>query len=183
MQMFAHTILKLRWFIIAIVAVLTIFLGYQIKNLQINSDVIKSLPDDDPDALLFKKIGEQFGGFEMGMIILETDNIFKKEVIEHIKQITDTLRTIEGISSVTSLTSIIDIKGGDYGIEIGMLVDEYDLPSTPEELEELRERVFPKDMYRGVIVSEDATASLIIFNLPEESDVKTVANEVKHKVN
>lgn len=183
MQIFSHIILKLRWYIIAIVVALTVFLGYQIKNLQINSDIIKSLPDDDPDAVLFKKLGEQFGGFEMGMIIIETDNIFRKDVIEHIKQITDTLRTIDGISSVTSLTSIIDIKGGDYGIEIGKLVDEYELPSTPEELEKLRERVLSKDMYRGVIVSEDATASLIIFNLPEEANVKTVAGQVKEKVN
>jgi len=183
MERFAHIILKLRWLIIITVVLLTVFLGYQIKNLQINSDIISSLPDDDPDAVLFKKIGEQFGGFEMGMIILETDNIFQKEVLEHIRLITDSLRSIEDISMVTSLTSIIDIRGGDFGIEIGELVDEYELPSSPEELGLLRERVFSKDMFRGVIVSEDATSSLIIFNLPEEADIKSVAKEVKAKVN
>lgn len=182
MEKFAHYILNLKWLIIITVILLTAFLGYQIKNLQINSDIISSLPDNDPDAVLFKKLGEQFGGFEMGMVIIETDNIFQKEVLEHIKQITDTIRTIEGISYVTSLTSIIDIKGDDYGIEIGKLVDEYDLPESLDELKDLRERVFSKDMYRGVIVSEDETASLIIFNLPEDADIKTVSKEVQRKV-
>lgn len=182
MEKFAHYILKLRWIIISIVILLTLFFGYQIKDLQINSDIIKSLPDDDPDAVLFKKIGEQFGGFEMGMVIIETENIFRKEVLEHIRQITDSLKVINGISSVTSLTSIIDIKGDEFGIEIGPLIDEYDLPSSKEDLSELKERVMSNDMYRGVIVSEDETSSLIIFNLPEEANVKSVAEEVKRKI-
>jgi predicted RND superfamily exporter protein len=182
MQLFAHYILKLRWLIISLVICLTLFLGYQIKDIRINSDIIQSLPDDDPDALLFKKLGEQFGGFEIGMITIETDNIFNKEVLQHIRQISDSLRTIKGISSVTSLTSIIDIRGDEFGIEIGPLVDEYDLPETDEELADLRNKVLSRDMYRGVIVSEDATASLIVFNLAEESDTKEVANLVKDKI-
>ncbi|MCD4681390.1 MAG: MMPL family transporter [Bacteroidales bacterium] len=183
MEKFAQVILKFRWIIIIVVIMLTAFLAYQIKSLNINSDIISSLPDDDPDALLFKKIGEQFGGFEMGMIILETENIFQGEVLEHIRQITDSLKMTDGISSVTSLTSIIDIRGGEYGIEIGELVDEYDLPDTPEELINLRDRVLSKEMYRGVIVSEDETATLIIFTLPDDADAKDVATKVKEKVN
>jgi len=183
MEKFAQIILRLRWLIIIVVIMLTAFLAYQVKDLKINSDIISSLPDDDPDALLFKKIGEQFGGFEMGMIILETENIFQGEVLEHIRQITDSLKMTDGISSVTSLTSIIDISGGEYGIEIGELVDEYDLPDTPEELINLRDRVLSKEMYRGIIVSEDETATLIIFTLPDDADAKAVATEVKEKVN
>ncbi len=182
MEKLAQGILNFKWLIIIVVVVLTAFLGYQIKNLKINSDIISSLPDNDPDALLFKQIGEQFGGFEMGMVILETKNVFQEDVLENIKQITDSLRETEGISSVTSLTSIIDIKGDEYGVEIGDLVDEDDLPSTPAELENLRERVLSREMYRGVIVSEDGTASLIIFTLFEDADEKTVAEAVKEKV-
>jgi len=44
----------------------------------------------------------------MGMIIIESDDVFQKELIEHIKQITDTLNTTEGISTVTSLTNVLD---------------------------------------------------------------------------
>ena len=106
----------------------------QIPNIRINSDVISSLPDNDPDAVLLKKIGAQFGGNKMGMIILESENIFTPEVLKHVKQITDTVKEIEGISSVTSLTNIMDIKEGENGMEIGKLIDENDLPDSPEEL-------------------------------------------------
>ena len=102
-----EAIVKYRWIIISVVLLITAFLGFQIKDIKINSDIINALPDSDPDAVMIKSIGEKFGGNKLGMVILETDDLFKTEVLEHILQITDTLREIEGISSVTSPTDII----------------------------------------------------------------------------
>jgi len=181
MNKITSLILKLRWLIIVTVIVITGILGYFIKDITINSDVINSLPDDDPHATLIKKVGEEFGGNKMGMVILECQNIFTPDVILHVRQITDSLKVIPGISSVTSLTSIIDIKGGEEGLEIGMLIDEYNLPESNAELSALKERVFAKDMYRGAIVSEDETATIIIFSLQEDADIRSVAIEVKEK--
>ena len=89
MKNIAQTILKYKWFSIVLVLLITVFLGFQLKNLEINADIISSLPDDDPDALLLKRIGENFGGNNMGVIILETDNIYQTQVIEHIRSISD----------------------------------------------------------------------------------------------
>ena len=182
MDKLARITIKLRWYIISIVVVLTVLLGYHIKDIRINSDVISSLPDDDPHAVLFKKIGEQFGGNNMGIIILEAKDIFNTGVLKNIVEITDTLKETPGITAVTSLTNIIDIKGGDFGIEVGDLIDEYDLPDTPDELEALRKRVMSKEMYRGTIVSNDGTATVIIFTLNDEADPQTVARAVREKV-
>ena len=77
----------------------------------------------------------------------------------------DSLEIIPGVSTVTSLTNVIDIKSSEWGIEIGTLVDEYDLPDTPSEIASLRSYVDSKEMYRGAIVSEDGTATVILFNI------------------
>jgi len=181
MNKLAEGIVKLKWLIIIVVIVLTAFLGYQIKDLKINSDIISSLPDDDPVALLYKNIGKEFGGNDIGMIIIETDDVFKKAVIESVKQITDTLRVLDGISTITSLTNILDIRGSEWGIEIGTLLDEYDLPDSKAELDALKEKVFSKDMYKGTIVSEDGTSTLIIFTLLDGADKQAVAEKIKEK--
>ncbi|RLD76573.1 MAG: hypothetical protein DRJ15_15080, partial [Bacteroidetes bacterium] len=174
MNKLAKFIIRYRWLIVIVVLAFTGFTGYQITKMQINSDVISSLPDDDPDAALLKKIAIEFGSNKMGMVILETEDLFQTETLEHVKQITETLERIDGIISVNSLTNIIDIN--DAGI--GNLVDIYDLPDTEEELKALRERVFSKEMYKGSIVSEDGTATLIVFSLSEDADVKDVATAV-----
>lgn len=178
---FAEKILTFRWFIIVLVLASTVFFGYQLSNLRIDADILRSLPDDDIDASLLKKIGQNFGGNDMGVIILETDNIYQTKVLEHVRSITDTLTNMEGISSVSSLTNIINIRGGDFGIEIGMLVDEYELPQSSEEFQALRNSIMSNEMYKGSIVSEDETATLIVFNLEDGADINTVAKSVISK--
>jgi hypothetical protein len=118
----------------------------------------------------------------MGMIIVEADDIFTPEVLGHVRQITDSVRTIASISSVTSLTNIMDIKTTEFGMEIGTLVDEFDLPDSPEELSLLKERALAKDMYRGSIISEDGKATIILFSLYDDADIQTSANSVKEKI-
>ncbi len=157
------------------------FFGYQLKNLKIDADVIKSLPNNDPDALLLKKIATNFGSSSMGILILETDNIYREEVIEHIKILSDTLAEIEGITSITSLTNIINISATEDGFEVGKLIDDYHLPHTAQDFEKLRQRIMANDMYRGNIVSEDGTSSLIIFKISKDAIVKKVAQEVIYK--
>ncbi|MBN1417058.1 MAG: RND family transporter [Bacteroidales bacterium] len=181
MERFAQRIIKIKWLIVVIVLSLTVFFGYQIRNISIDSDVINSLNDNDPTALLYKNIGKQFGGNEIGMIVLETDDVFTAEVIGHVKQITDSVKFTAGISTVTSITDILDIKSSAWGIEIGKLLDEYDLPTERSELDSLRNYVFSKDMYRGAIVSEDGTATVILFNLLHDADKETVAKEIRQK--
>ncbi len=182
MEKFTKLILKLKWLIILSVFALTSLFSYQLKNLTINSDIISSLPDDDLVAKLYKNIGSEFGGNDMGMIVLETDNIFTKKVLEDVKQVTDSLKITEGISTVTSITDVLDIKTTEFGLEIGKLVDEYELPTRQSELDSLKKYVFSKEMYKGSIVSEDATATLVLFTLLDDADKQAVAKEVKEKI-
>lgn len=182
MEKLIRMIIKLKWIIILAVFALTLFFGYQITHLTINSDVLSFLPDDDPAARLYKDIGTQFGGNDMGMIVLESDDIFKTEVLQHVKQITDSLKYTDGVSNVTSLTNILDIKSSDRGIEIGKLVDEYDLPDDQSELNSLKKNVFSKEMYKGAIVSEDGTATVVIFTLLSDVDKQAVAEEIMNKI-
>ena len=182
MEKLTRIIIKLKWIIVASVLALTIFFGYQTKFLKINSDILSSLPDDDPAASLYKEIGTQFGGNDMGMIVLESDNVFKTEILQHIKQITDSLKYTDGVSTVTSLTNILDIKSSEWGIEIGKLVDEYNLPDKQSQLDSLKNYVFSKEMYKGAIVSEDGTATVVMFTLLPDADKQAVAKKIKSKV-
>jgi len=182
MEKLSRIIIKLKWIIVASVLALTIFFGYQTQFLTINSDILSSLPDDDPIASLYKEIGTQFGGNDMGMIVLESDNVFKTEILQHIKQITDSVRYTDGVSTVTSLTNILDIKSSEWGLEIGKLVDEYNLPDKQSQLDSLKNYVFSKEMYKGAIVSEDGTATVVMFTLLPDADKQAVAKEIKSKV-
>jgi predicted RND superfamily exporter protein len=179
MERLAQNIIRFKWVIIGSVLGLTLFFGYQIKNITINSDILSTLPDDDPAGHLYKSIGAQYGGNDIGMIVLETADVFETDVLQHIRQITDSLKITAGMSTVTSITDILDIKSSEWGIEIGKLVDEYDLPDEQSELDSLRNYVFSKEMYKGTIVSEDGTAAVILFTLLPDVDRQEIATNIK----
>ncbi len=181
MEKLFRYVIRIRWLILLLVLAITVFLALQIPKIRINSDVISSLPDNDPDAVLIKKIGTEFSGNKTGMIILKTDNIYTTQVLEHVRMITDSLGEMEGISGVTSLTNVMDVKEGADGLEIGQLVDADDLPDTPEELALLRKRVMSHENFRGTIVSEDGTSTTIIFSIADDGNMQVLANRVRKK--
>ncbi len=182
MEKLARKIVNLRWLIITLVIVLTLFLGFQIRNISIDSDVINSLNDSDPTAQLYKNVGIRFGGNEIGMIVLESDDVFTAEVLQDVKALTDSLRFTEGVSTVTSLTSILDIRSSEYGIEIGNLVDEYNLPTEQADLDTLRKYVLSRELYKGAIVSADGSATVIAFTLFHDADKQAIARGIKGMV-
>lgn len=183
MEKFSALIVKARWLIIVFVIAVSVLLGLQIPKVTINSDVINSLPEHDKDAVLMRKIGAQFGGNRLGMVIIDCENVFTNDVLKHIQQITDTLTNINGITSVTSLTNVTSIKSTGEGMEIGRLVDEYNIPETKEDLDTLKKNVLSDNRYTGTLVSADGTASIVIFSISDDADIQKMPLLVEEKIN
>jgi predicted RND superfamily exporter protein len=182
MNKFSELVIKYRKIVIFISLLITLILGYSLKGLKINPDIISYLPKNDPTVKLFDYIGEEYGGNFLVMIALETDDIFNKETIERIDYLTSQFKVVEGVNYVTSLTSVLDIKQTEDGIEIGRLIDEYDLPKTSEELQQLKTYTLSRDLYRGRLISEDSKVTLIICRLVDDVDKIKTALELKEIV-
>lgn len=175
-------ILKNRIAVLVIVAIITIFMGFQMGNLKINSDIINSLPDDDPAAVLYREIGDKYKGSTVGIIIITDDNLYSAKTISDLSKITEIVQNTKGIESVTGLTNIINIKSDEFGLEIGHLVDEYNLPETPEELLKLRKEVEGNEMYNGSIVSKDGKSTIIMFTIASDVNQEEVGKEVRNAI-
>ena len=178
MKKFAEIILKLRTVIIVTTVLVTLILGYFIKDLKINPDISSYLPKSDPVVKLFNYIGEEYGGNQLAIVALETDDVFNKETIERINYLTQEFKKVEGVSYVMSLVNVLDIRTDEEGtLQISQLIDEYNLPETPQDIQKLKNYTLSKDMYRGRLVSNDSKATLIICRLSEGADkIKTASN-------
>ncbi len=178
----SKTVVKLRVWIILSVTIITIILGYFSTKIKIEPDILKSLPQSDTLVKLYDYVGNKYGGNNSCIIILQSKNVFSPQVLKDVRTITDTLENMQGISSVTSLTNIIDIRSSQWGIEIGKLVDEYNLPTTKQQLDSLKQRVFSDDLYRGVVVSTDTTATAIIAQIASDKDRIKIASAIRKKI-
>jgi predicted RND superfamily exporter protein len=175
-------IIKFRTLILLTILAITLVMGWQMKNLKINSDIISSLPDDDPAAVLYKEIGEKYQGSTIGIIIVNSENLYSAQTIADVATITDIVQSTKGVESVTSLANIINIKTDEYGLEVGNLVDIYALPEMEEELMNLKNEVESNEMYKGVIVSNDGKSTIVMFTLATDVNQEEVGKEIKEKI-
>ncbi len=179
---FAGLVIKYRYAVLSLIIAITLVMTYFAKDLRVNADVLSYLPDDDPSAVLFNRIGDTFGGSSTIIIGLSGKDVFEEDMLQNVRQITDSLRRVEGIGHVTSLTNVINIRGSDFGIEIGRLIDEYEIPSDSLILDSLKRYTLSKDMYRGNLVSEDATATVIAGKIRNGFNHAEVVEEIREKL-
>ena len=99
--------------------------------------------------MLFKDVGKRFGGTEIGMVIVESENVFRSEVLHHIEQVTDTLTEIDGLLSVTSITNIMSFNVEGDNFEVDDLISRNHWPETEKEAEIIRDRVTSDEMISG----------------------------------
>lgn len=182
MVTWARFVIRFRVFILVIIAGITGLLGYAMKDLTIDPDVIGYFPSDDPAVELFNRIGDEYGGTSLAIIALETDEIFRRKTIADIAALTDSLKTVPGVASVTSLADVIDIQSTSEGLEIARLINTDDLPADSAELSQLRAYALSKDLIRGRILSEDHTTTALVVRLSQGVDETSVARELRTMV-
>jgi len=179
MNKLAKLITQLKWPIIILTILLTGFFGFELTKIKINSNVIDSLPANDSIVSLFKNIGKQFGGNQMGMLIVQSDNVFKPGALKDLQSITKTLDTIHGISSVTSLTNTLNFGGVGNNFQVAPLINMNKLPQTQRGIDSLKNIVLSNKMYRGNLVSADGSASLVVFKFSDGSNDEKVVKDIQ----
>lgn len=183
LEKLSQTIVKMRYFIILCVLAITVLFAFQFPKVRINSDITSSLPKNDEAVRLMDEIGEKYGGSSNSVLIVESDNVYSANTIEEIKQITDSLLYIPQIFSVTSVTNIINIRSNEDGMEVGKLVDEYNLPKTSNDFNELKNRIDENELYKGVLISNNGKYATVAFTLVEGANQDSLAQVIKEKIN
>ena len=179
MKKFAELVLKYRIAIITATILLTLFFGYGLSKISINSDMLSYLQPDDPVVKLFNRIGNDYGGNTLAMVAVESDDVFSYETLSFINDLTQKYSNVKGISSVMSLTNILDIKKTEDGLEISKLINKNNIPNKKEKLAKLKKYTLDKDMYSGKIISENGQYTLLICRIQNNIDKEVVAEKIK----
>ena len=183
MKRVSSQVINFRAPIVILTALITLVLGFFLKDLKINADILSYLPKRDPVAQLNSYISDRYGGSQIALIGLETDELFSNATIETIHRLTEELQSIEGVQSVTSLTNVIDIRKVEDWVEVGKLIDPGRLPLSREELSSLKRYTLERDLFRGRIISENGRATLLVCRLREEADKPRIARQIRETVN
>lgn len=177
MNSFSRFIQQYHKIVILFVVLLTAVSAYWATKVGMTTDIQDFFPADHPQMITYEEIEDEFGGAQYIMVALNTDNVFTRNTLTRIAELTAELEQVEGVNDVRSLTNIDEVKGTDWGVEVSALIEE--IPQDDEALAELRERVLADDMYAGSIVSHDGSAALMMIEVDPEADSVTVGARVQ----
>lgn len=162
--------------IVIIVFMVTVFFGFYATKVEMTTNIKDFFPSDDPKVQTYNSIEDTFGAAEYIMVAMNSENIFDKETINKIDNLSGELEDLEGVASIKSLTTIDQIKSSEMGLEISQLIK--DLPDDKKAIAKLKQDIISDPMYGGLIVSKDGTSALNIIELKPDTDSVKLAGQV-----
>jgi hypothetical protein len=187
MDAFARWVIRLRWWIIVAVVLLTAAAGVAIaKWAYIEADFSKYLPEDDPVVKRFQEAGDRFGGVAVAMVGVEFDDVFRPQALRCIDELSRIIGRVDGVNWVVSLTEMDDVQAeeidGEPTVAVRPVVDPQAIPTRPEALAELRDYVLGKEELVGVVVDAEGKLANLTFSIAGDADRVEVANAVKDAI-
>ncbi|MCD6598637.1 MAG: RND family transporter [Bacteroidales bacterium] len=170
-------IIKYRWWIIGLSLSITLIFGLQIPRAEFDPDVENYIPQSMASRINTQKIEDIFGGNEILLVVLQTNDILNTESLKRLQILSDEFTEMEGASKVLSLFNSKNLKG-EYGM---MIVDPAvpEIPETLEDREALRKELDNNKMVMKVVISDDFTMSAIILLIDESIKKDEFLQEVK----
>jgi len=173
MKSFIEKTVRHPYVVISLILAITFFFLFQIKNIQMMFDPNAILPQDHPYVQLNNKIEASFGGSRIVVIGIHNKNgdIFNPSTLSKIRDITEAVKKIPGIKE-ENVVSIADRKvkyvvGTKDQIEITQLM-QTGVPTTPEGLADLKERVYSNPLFLNSLVSQDGSAAAVIVDFTQK---------------
>ncbi len=128
-------------------------------RIRIDPSADRLLPEDNEDRLFYERVRAFFGSDETLLLALVTDDIFTSENLHRIERIALGVEKLPGVHHVLAVTNAVDVRGVGDDLQIEPFALE--IPTQPEALAELRERVLTNPIYAGSLVSRNGrTAAL-----------------------
>jgi len=175
MSYIVELIKKHNLIVIIVFSILFLITIFGIKNLEYERTLTQYLPRTSEYVQAYFDIEEDFGGGEIGLIGIRSDDVLSKESLKSIKKIEEGIKGIKGVNSVFSIFDAMDFVSKPEGLEINPLIKHLDLS------EDEKEYIRKHPDYSGAIISENGKATAIVVRIKEREIIEAV-KEIKNLI-
>lgn len=170
--------LKYRWLCLALLAAVTVAGLIGVKSFKVGSaDEDEFLTVKESTKKNDARFKELFGSNDSIVLLFESDDVFKLEVLQAIKDIgAELLEKVPYADSITSITDTDITVGTEEGIEVTNPFRD-GIPDNPEALKKAKDFILSRKSIVNKLVTQDATETWLVLSLkatpPEEVWSKT----------
>jgi len=165
----SHIIIKFRILLIVLLAVFTVFMGYQAKDIEMHYDFAKAVPDSDPDMIFFQNFRKLFG--EDGNIVavgIRDSAIYQSLNFRRFKYLSEEFGSLNGVNDVISLPLIQRLKKNTREKIFELEPIFPDIPEDQQQLDSLLALAKDQKFYSGQIFNEENGTLVILISINKE---------------
>ncbi len=182
LERYVRWLVRRPWLVLGVIAGATALVASGLRHLHTDFNVESSLPANHPFVQIDRTIRQEFGGRRTLMlgIVPKTGDVWQPPVLEAVRDLTLAALNLADVipQSVVSLAAPSVRHVEDRG---GTIASDYlmrDVPATPEELAALRARVEGDPQLRGMLVTPDQRAALLVVDFFEGPKSHELAQRV-----
>ncbi len=165
----SHIIIKFRILLIVLLAVVTMFMAYQAKDIEMNYDFAKAVPDSDPDMIFFQNFKKLFG--EDGNIVavgIRDSAIYESLNFRRFKYLSEEFASLNGVNNVISLPLIQRLKKNTLEKIFELEPIFPDIPEDQQKLDSLLALAKDQKFYSGQIFNEENGTLIILISINKQ---------------
>jgi len=166
MKIIARIVSKFAFINLILTLIITVLLGYFIKDIKVQTELESGLPDNLPEVIAQNKVNELFPPQDVIFIVVKSDSIFSLSYMKKIYELTDSILFLKEVEDVFSIATANKIKGEEKGISIIPLMEK--MPETEEEVKRIKEMVSGDEIFEGMLLSKDKKSTAILALIDKE---------------
>ena len=167
-QRLVESLLNLRKTVLVSLLAMTLGAGYFAAQVPFDNSIEIWFLEDDPSLVTYKEFLERFDGDQRAIVgVFSESNLFTRENIQLIKELTEAAREVPFASDVQSLTTIDIVQSIDDDLEISPLFKK--VPTNDQEVEEFKNLVISNPVLYDNLVSADQKATAIFVSLQNDT--------------
>lgn len=180
----ANIILRNRFIILAIMALLTVLFGYYaITSLRIDNKFGNMLPKDSETQQTYLKFKEHFGEDGSTLVIAIKDkDLYTPEKFKHWKKLGDSILQIDGVISVISEAKLFTLVNDKERSQFIIKPIFSDTTYQEKSIEEVKKEIRKNPLYKDFMYNEKTNVSLMMVVLDEKFLVDKNKQDVVLKV-
>ena len=175
---FSHRIIRYRIVLVALIGVITVFMGYHARKIEMSYDLATVVPPDDPDMIKLQEFRSLFG--EDGNILaiaVKDSTVFEQENFRRFKYMTEEINKIKGVKQVISLPNLVRLKKNTVEKKFEAEPIFTDIPEDQDLLDSMLQVAFDQKFYSGQLINEQNGAILTLVTI--DKDVLNSAKRIQ----
>ena len=171
-------IIKYRNVIVIAATAITLLSLLLIPKLQVNANVDDYVPDTIKNKVYLKELDSIFGGSEMILLMLHSEDVVNAETLNRLESLATDLDTLRGLDRVISPFSAQEISIEDGMMSMTPFFEE--IPDNQAGFEALKKRIGSNSMTNRFFSEDFSLVSLVLIKNTRTPDI--IIDEIKEVI-